>query len=121
MESVPQQSVYIWGLFNGREITLPEKQKELEGKGITNMASGGHFYISVSATGALYGWGSAKYNRFGLSGEDINIPKLIPLKVEARIISAGNWHSMFIDSNGKLFAAGHNKQGACGTSNFETV
>jgi len=28
---------------------------------------------------------------------------------------------MLIDTNGKLFASGHNKQGACGTGNFETV
>lgn len=121
MEATPAQSVYVWGMFNNRDITLPEKQKELENKHITNVASGGHFNIAVSATGALYGWGSAKYNRFGLAGEDISVPRLIPLKIQARTIAAGNWHSMFIDINGKLFAAGHNKQGACGTGNFDIV
>lgn len=42
------------------------------------------------------------------------------LKAKAHIISAGNWHSMIIDSNSNIYAAGHNKQGACGTGNFET-
>ena len=29
MEAVKSQSVYIWGLFNSKEITVPEKMKEL--------------------------------------------------------------------------------------------
>jgi hypothetical protein len=29
MEAAKQTSVYIWGLFNGKEFTVPEKIKEL--------------------------------------------------------------------------------------------
>jgi alpha-tubulin suppressor-like RCC1 family protein len=49
------------------------------------------------------------------------IPKLIPLKFQVEIISCGNWHSMLIDKNKKVYSAGHNKQGACGVGNFENV
>lgn len=84
------------------------------------MASGGNFYLAVSSNGQLYGWGNVKYSRFGIqSGEDIPVPRLIPIKIQAKIISTGNWHSMMIDSNQKVYSAGHNKQGACGTGNFE--
>jgi alpha-tubulin suppressor-like RCC1 family protein len=75
----------------------------------------------MSAQGHLYGWGNTKDNRFGLSGEGINVPRLIPLKVQARAIAVGNWHSMFIDTDGKLWATGHNKQGACGTGSFDNL
>jgi alpha-tubulin suppressor-like RCC1 family protein len=41
--------------------------KELEGKGIVNVASGGNFYLALSSNGQLYGWGKVKYNRFGVT------------------------------------------------------
>jgi alpha-tubulin suppressor-like RCC1 family protein len=69
----------------------------------------------------LYGWGSTKYSRFGILGEEVIPPKLIPLKTAVKFISAGNWHSMFIDNIGKLYSAGHNKQGACGSGTFENI
>ena len=120
MQGEKQQSVYVWGLFNGKEIPVPHKIKELEGRHINKVASGGHFYLALSAQGQLYGWGNTKYSRFGLYDE-VPVPKQIPLKVVARAISAGNWHSMLVDDKGRLFAAGHNKQGACGTGHFNNV
>lgn len=72
--------------------------KELEGKGIISVASGGNFYLAASSNGQLYGWGKVKYSRFGFTSEaDIPVPKLIPLKIQVRAISAGNWHSLLID------------------------
>lgn len=120
MEAKPQ-SVYIWGLFNGKEYTVPDKVKELEAKNIVQVASGGHFYLALSQQGSLYAWGTTKYNRYGLSGEDQPVPRLIPLKVPIKGIAAGNWHSLLIDAEGKVLAAGHNKQGACGVGSFENV
>lgn len=67
----------------------------------------------------MFGWGAVKYHRFGIvSAEDLTVPKMIPLKVSVKAISAGNWHSMLIDYNGKVWACGHNKQGACGIGTF---
>ena len=54
-----------------------------------------------------------------LANEEITIPRLIPIKIQAKSISTGNWHSMLVDSNQKAYAAGHNKQGACGTGSFD--
>lgn len=48
-------------------------------------------------------------------------PKLIPLKITVKHISAGNWHSMLIDSNGFVHATGHNKYGSCGVGHFDNV
>jgi alpha-tubulin suppressor-like RCC1 family protein len=51
---------------NGKETTVPEKVKELEGKGVVGIGSGGNFYIAVTSSGQLYGWGNTKYSRFGI-------------------------------------------------------
>ena len=51
MEAVKDQSVYIWGLFNDKEYTVPEKVKELEGKGVYKVASGGLFYLALTVKG----------------------------------------------------------------------
>jgi alpha-tubulin suppressor-like RCC1 family protein len=117
MEAKPQ-SVYIWGLFNGKEHTVPDKVKELEGKNIVKVASGGHFYMALSQQGALFAWGAAKYNRYGFTGDDQPVPRNSPLKVPIKAIAAGNWHSLLIDVEGRVHAAGHNKQGACGVGSF---
>lgn len=95
--------------------------KELENKQIIKVCSGGYFYLALSSSGQIYGWGTTKYNRFGISGDDIAVPKLIPIKIQVRTMSAGNWHSMVIDSNGKIYATGHNKQGACGVGHFNNL
>ena len=119
MEAVKDQSFYIWGLFNDKEYTIPEKVKELEGKGIHKVASGGLFYLALTVKGELYGCGATKYNRFGIvSNEDILIPRLIPLKIQVEAISAGNWHSLIIDKHKQAYSVGHNKQGACGVGHF---
>ena len=36
-------------------------------------------------------------------------------------MSAGNWHALAIDKSGKIYATGHNKQGACGMGHFNNV
>ena len=55
--------------------------KELDSKQIVKVCSGGHFYLALSANGQLFGWGTTKYNRFGVSGDDLSIPKQIPIKI----------------------------------------
>ncbi len=67
----------------------------------------------------MWGWGSTKNNRYGVAGaEFIVIPKKIPLKVKVNKISAGNWHSLIIDTEGMLHGTGHNKYGSLGVGNF---
>ena len=122
MEEGKQQSVYFWGMFLGKDYPVPTRVKELEGKGVQDIASGGFFYLAVTSQGQLFGWGNNKYHRFGLpNDEDIPVPKPIPLKVQAIIIAAGNWHSMLIDQDSHVWASGHNKQGACGVGSFDNV
>lgn len=69
----------------------------------------------------VYGWGAAKNSRYGISGDDSFVPRPIPIKIQAKSIAAGNWHSMLIDCNGKVHSVGHNKQGACGVGTFTNV
>ena len=40
---------------------------------------------------------------------------------KVKLIAAGNWHSLCVDDQGKAFAVGHNKYGACGVANTENV
>ena len=62
------------------------------------MKSGGFFLLAANDEGELWGWGSTKYNRYGVAGEEeLMSPVKIGLKIRVREIAAGNWHSMLID------------------------
>lgn len=63
------------------------------------MASGGFFYLAANDDGELWGWGTVKHSRYGIStGDFVAIPKKVPLKFKVNKIAAGNWHSMITDS-----------------------
>lgn len=98
-EEKPQTSVFYWGMFKDEKEFVPKQVNQLAKSNITKVGSGGFFFIAANDAGELWGWGSTKYNRFGLSGaEIIPVPKKIPLKIKVDKISAGNWHSLVIDS-----------------------
>ncbi len=75
----------------------------------------------MSRDGKLYGWGSTKNCKYGYEGDDTYIPKLIPIKKTVKLIAAGNWHSLIVDTQGQMFAVGHNKYGSCGVGNFDNL
>lgn len=116
-------SVFFWGKFKDESEPVPKQIVELSKCNITKVQSGGFYFLAANDAGELWGWGSTKYDRFGVGGgpEVIPIPKKIPLKVKVNKISAGNWHSLIIDSQGILHGTGHNKYGALGVGNFENV
>jgi alpha-tubulin suppressor-like RCC1 family protein len=50
------------------KIFIPTKVKELEGKDIVEVKSGGFFYLCLTRDGKLYGWGTTKHAKFGYTG-----------------------------------------------------
>ena len=98
-EDKPQTSVFYWGMFKDEKEFVPKQVTELAKANITKVGSGGFFFIASNDAGELWGWGTTKYNRFGIGGPDlIPAPKKIPLKFKVNKISAGNWHTLIIDS-----------------------
>jgi alpha-tubulin suppressor-like RCC1 family protein len=68
--------------------------------------------------GELYGWGVGKNSRFGINEELVEVPRKVPFNRVVREVSAGNWHTMVIDSVGEVYGVGHNKYGALGIGSF---
>jgi alpha-tubulin suppressor-like RCC1 family protein len=52
----------------------------------------------LSRDGKLYGWGSTKNCKYGYVADDTYIPKLITIKRTVKLIAAGNWHSLIVDT-----------------------
>lgn len=86
-----------------------------------DVKSGGFFFLAKSRDGKIYGWGTTKYSKYGYSGDDTQIPRLIPFFNKVKLIAAGNWHSLLVDINGDLYSVGHNKYGSCGNGTFENL
>jgi alpha-tubulin suppressor-like RCC1 family protein len=75
--------VFVWGKFGDKQFAVPFRIKELEKKNIIKVKSGGFFYLALSSTGEIYGWGTCKNSRFGINSPDIlEVPKLIPCKIK---------------------------------------
>ena len=106
-------------MFKDDRQSIPKEINEVSKSNITKIQSGGFFYLASNDAGELWGWGLTKNNRFGIGGiEFVSIPKKISLKIKVAKISAGNWHSLIIDSEGIIYGTGHNKYGALGIGNF---
>ncbi|MDR1614312.1 MAG: hypothetical protein LBS26_01955 [Campylobacteraceae bacterium] len=90
----------------------------LIGKNITAISAGVAHSLAVDGDGALYVAGDNSNGRTGLSTESGNtntftaITDLSGVKIVA--VSAGEAHSLAIDSDGKVYAAGYGKDGRTG-------
>lgn len=59
--------------------------------------------------------------RIGLPATKENnlVPVLIPLKFTVKQVSCGNWHSLLLTTEGKVYGTGHNKCGELGMPGSE--
>jgi alpha-tubulin suppressor-like RCC1 family protein len=84
------------------------------------IVSGYHFYLGLYK-GEVWGWGR---NNYGQLGNDTTIGIYTPVKMlqeEGLLlgktivdISAGTYHSLLLDSDGKMYSCGLNTSGQCG-------
>lgn len=75
--------------------------------------------FAVTATGAVYGWGSNSYGQLGISAEQFPASQL-PSKIDfpdnavVQSVAGGQVHSAWLAASGAVFVAGRNKYGQLG-------
>jgi alpha-tubulin suppressor-like RCC1 family protein len=118
-----------WGLGsngqngNGRTtyLTQPgpvDPTAVLQGQGILQVARGARHTLVLTADRKLYGFGDNSEGQLGLyqvASDDKLVPQqILSLGNGIEAISAGEAHSMALDSQGKLYVWGRNNEGQLG-------
>lgn len=117
-------SVFAWGrseagqcgLFTPRVLT-PRliNTGALTTRSVTKVVAGSYFALALMSTGELVAWGD---NRFGQLGDGTTTNADIPLLVseapelsglEIKEVAAGNFHSLAVASDGRIFSWGLNE------------
>ena len=126
-------TVYAWGrgtfgrLGDGAESTslVPVQVKGIDGEGyltdIVSVAAGYTYTVALKSDGTVYAWGQ---NGNGQLGDDTQINRLVPVQVLGvggtgylagiTAISAGQYHTVALKSDGTVYAWGLNGNGQLG-------
>jgi alpha-tubulin suppressor-like RCC1 family protein len=118
-------ALYAWGYNNDGQVgngtkntpTSPVQISLPSGATPAKIAAGGYHSLAVSTAGNVYGWG---YNAYGQVGDGSTtdrkspIAMVMPGGVKASAVAAGLYHSMFLGTNGKVYAVGYNGNGELG-------
>jgi len=73
----------------------------------------------LTTDGKVYAWGDNGYNQLGLS-DSAKVPTLVNTLPPIEQISLGTYHTLFLDYEGNVWAAGLNSQGQLGIGNTST-
>ena len=122
--------LYAWGWNNYGQLgngtftntSLPVLVNLPAGVSPIAIAAGVNHNLAIGSDNKLYAWGANDYGQIG-NGSTVtstNIPVVVslPAGVIPTAISAGEWHSLAIGSDGKLYAWGNNHEGELGTGNI---
>lgn len=123
-------TVWAWGdniegqLGNGTttDSNLPQQITNLNG--VIALAAGEYHSLALKSDGTVWAWGWNNSGQFGDGTDtDSEIPKLVSELsfINVIAIAAGAEHSLFLGSNGQVFACGNNSDGQLGnSSNLES-
>ncbi len=127
--------VYAWG-YNGNgqlgnnsltQSLIPlevDMSGVLAGKTITAIAAGSNFSLALDFNGKVYAWGA---NSSGQLGNNSDVQSLVPIAVDITgvlagkiitAIDAGDYFSLALDSDGKVYAWGYNGNGQLGNNSL---
>jgi alpha-tubulin suppressor-like RCC1 family protein len=89
----------------------------LNGKNITAVVAGTYHSFAIDSNGKAYGTGNNGHSELGLGDKNnrntfTEIPSLNGKNIIS--IAAGSWHSLAVDSEGKIYATGNNYDGQLG-------
>ncbi|OZJ04137.1 hypothetical protein BZG36_02837 [Bifiguratus adelaidae] len=121
--------VWCWGTYRSSQGDLgfsksqsiqdvPEEFAPLTGETIVDVACGTDHALALTDDGKVYGWGNGEQNQIGrrilerrkLNGLD---PQLTSLR-NITMIASGSYHSLAVDTEGRLWVWGLNNFGQCG-------
>lgn len=119
--------VLHWGsrVGSGRD-TVPRIQSGPGGSGylynIVDIACGGGKRFAIKSDGTVYGWGNNYYGQLGINSTELTIYH--PTKVkdvdgvsdlkDVIQIACGSEHTLFLKSDGRVYACGRNHNGQLG-------
>ncbi len=117
--------LYAWGdNFNGQlgdgtttRRTTPVQVNLPSGVSAVAVTAGESHSLAIGSDGKLYAWG---WNDFGQLGDGTNNQRTLPVQVTLPsgvshvAVTAGDFHSLAIGSDGKLYAWGRNIEGQLG-------
>ena len=107
-------------ILGNETIDITSEANLFEGKTISQISVGGNHSLALDSEGQIYAWGS---NDYGQLGNGDTTDSNTPVKVDTSgvldgktisQISAGNYHSLALDSEGQIYAWGGNYVGQLG-------
>jgi len=83
---------------------------------ITQISCGGIHSLVLDSEGRIFSFGNNKYGQLGLGDNKQinNTPQMIPSIQNITQISCGGYHSLVLDSEGRIFSFGRNEYGQLG-------
>ncbi|MDQ1074609.1 MULTISPECIES: hypothetical protein [Microbacterium] len=116
VEGRPAQTL---GTTSGTSFTDPG------GQPFGMVSAGGSHSLAVDSAGSVWAWGSGADGRLGNGGSDSS---LVPVPVSVRWpagvtitqVSAGEWHSLAVDSAGSVWAWGSGADGRLGNGGSDS-
>ena len=81
------------------------------------MTCGSNHTLVTTVTGEVFSWGEARFGALGIHGASFDqfSPQQVSLSDQEEIpivmVSAGKKHSLFLDSNGRIYSCGSNDKG----------
>ena len=93
---------------------LPTKIKKFNR--VKSIHQFGNSSFAVMNNGTVYAWGSNNRGQLGLaSGEQaVLVPTIVPNLTNITTVASGTWHTLALDSTGRVFTAGSAKNGELG-------
>jgi len=111
----------IYGQLGLGSVPSTNIQVQIVSSGVTAVAAGWEHSLFVKSDGSLWAMGFDGYGQLGdgSHGPDANVtaPKQIIFN-GVKAVAAGEFHSLFIMSDGSLWGMGDNRYGQLGTNGF---
>ncbi|MDR2152805.1 MAG: hypothetical protein LBO72_08290 [Helicobacteraceae bacterium] len=122
--------VYVAGENNDGQLGLGDNDdrntftlvSSLSDKKIVTISAGGKHSFALDSDGKVYATGDNEYGQLGLGDRKSRetftlVPDLSDKKIVA--IVAGEWHSLALSADGKVYAAGRNIEGQLGLGDYD--
>lgn len=130
---------YAWGYNEGFELGIgeeytrnaPQAVRALDGERIVAIACGPFHALAMTEEGVVFAWGDNTYGQLGLGHTDAvkeprrveGMPAVMAPGGRGRMptLAAGNWHSVAISREGRIYVWGRNSVGQLGLGKKEFV
>jgi alpha-tubulin suppressor-like RCC1 family protein len=116
---VPKGHVFGWGPNLHSQVGIPTGDKLFmvptlicKKMQFTNLSTFCNSTMGVASTGDVYAWGNNGKGRIGFGAkETIAEPKKVPHLKNIVTVSCGQYHSLALDVEGRVYSCGRNKNG----------